>query len=359
MSRRESGRLRGKPRTRRAKTGEQEAVSQQTLQQGFPAVAVSRDALARLRRQDLLVLAQREGLKGRSRLKKKGLIQALEALLKRRAPQTEAPPPPSSPDWENAPLPEAYGDDRLVLMPIDPYWVHAYWEMRPQSLPQPLSGTDQESGEARGILRVYDVTFIDFDGTNAHSSFDIEITPRARNWYINLWNPGKTLCAELGLLHRDGTFSPLARSNMIQTSRAWTSRDREEQWLRVEGKGGFLIPGQGVSSHGAVGPAPRVGPPPSFSSRSRAALERSSPARFQPGPQERPPEPGIESAESLLHPKEAVQAEEYRCFLESARRMRIVGRDDTTLPMLKPPPVQHAGGLPEIGLSSLEFVMKG
>jgi hypothetical protein len=247
-------------------------------------------------------------------------------------------------------------------MPIDPYWVYAYWEMSPQSAPRPLSGTEKENAEARHILRVSDVTFIDFDGTNAHNSFDIEITLQARNWYINLWSPDKSLCAELGLLHRDGTFFPLVRSNVIQIPPAWASPNMEEHWLRVGRKD--LTPGQDVSSHEAIDSAPRVGPPPPPLSRS-AGLERSSLEGFQPNAQERSPDPGIEAAETLPHPKEAVQAEEYRRFLESSRRMRILGGNEPALPMAWSPSVDHSGGLPEpggapeIGLSSKELVKEG
>jgi len=354
MAQEKSGRAWGKPRTRRANSAETVAVSQQTPRQGPPSFPVSLHALARLRRQDLLILAQREGLRGRSRLSKKDLAQALKTLLKRRTRQTEGPPLPSFPDRENAPLPETYGKDRLVLMPIDPYWVHAYWEFSSQSAPQSLRGTEMETGEARSILRVYDVTFIEFDGTNAHSSFDIAIKLQARNWYINLGSPDKTLCAELGLLRPDGTFFPQVRSNIIHIPPAWASPIMEERWVQAGGED--LTRGHEIPSHGRVDPSPRVGPPPPTSPPSGPALEESSPERFRPGAQERSPGPEIDSAETLLHPQEAIQAEEYRHFLESSRRRRIVGRDEPALPMLWPSSLEQSGGVPEIGLSSSELV---
>jgi len=41
-------------------------------------------------------------------------------------------------------------------------------------------------GGARWVLRSYDVSFINFDGTNAHRFFDTGVDLDARNWYLNL-----------------------------------------------------------------------------------------------------------------------------------------------------------------------------
>src|SRR5207244_10632149 len=61
--------------------------------------------------------------------------------------------------------------------------------------------------EAEGaveVLRVYDVTFIDFTGDNAWASVDIEPTPGVESWYINVWKPAASYCAELRSGERRG-----------------------------------------------------------------------------------------------------------------------------------------------------------
>src|SRR5262245_60048707 len=41
-------------------------------------------------------------------------------------------------DREHGSLPRGYGHDRIVALPRDPWWVHAYWEISPTSRVQAL-----------------------------------------------------------------------------------------------------------------------------------------------------------------------------------------------------------------------------
>lgn len=334
MPRKDSGHAPGKTRTRTAKRAAGRAVAKRTGRSISPPSADSLDTLARLTRRVLLDLARREGLRGRSRLKKEELVRALGTLLKLPVPEMQAPGSAGLSDWESVPLPDAYGKDRLVLMSIDPYWVHAYWEIAPRRAPKPPRSADTETGQPSWILRVYDVTFIDFDGTNAHSSFDIRITPEARNWYINLWSAGKSLCAELGLLHPDGTFSSLVRSNVIQTPPAWVSPDTEERWVRVEWEQTRHLPVQAPGASETVAPVPR------------------------PGPQEPSGGPGTGAREVPRRSQESLRAEEYRRFLEEGRRLKILMRDAASPPPTTPAPMAEPGRGFDTGLSSLEVEKK-
>ena len=86
---------------------------------------------------------------------------------------------------------------------------------------------------ARAILRMYDISLIHFDGTNAHQVFDIDIGLEARGWYIPIWTADKSYCADVGFLARTGRFQPISRSNIIHTPRATPSSRTDEQWMRV------------------------------------------------------------------------------------------------------------------------------
>ena len=86
---------------------------------------------------------------------------------------------------------------------------------------------------ARAILRMYDISLIHFDGTNAHQVFDIDIGLEARGWYIPIWTADKSYCADVGFLARTGRFHPISRSNVIHTPRATPSSRTDEQWMRV------------------------------------------------------------------------------------------------------------------------------
>lgn len=125
-------------------------------------------------------------------------------------------------------LPAGYGEDRLVLMPRDPYWIFAYWEVTPATVEK----VKEASGGVRLHLRLYDVTNIIFNGQNAWKSLDTEVT--GDNWYLNVPDADCTYLAELGYFDRQGNFVPLIRSNAVRTPRDRPSDARDEEWLAVD-----------------------------------------------------------------------------------------------------------------------------
>jgi hypothetical protein len=130
-------------------------------------------------------------------------------------------------------LPDRYGRTEVVLLVVHPLLVFAYWEATPESSRQAHEIMGPEMDGARAVLRMYDITLIHFDGTNAHHVFDINVGLEARGWYIPLWTAEKSYCADLGFLARTGRFHTIARSNVIQTPRAMPSGRTDEQWMRV------------------------------------------------------------------------------------------------------------------------------
>jgi len=109
-------------------------------------------------------------------------------------------------------LPDAYGDNRIALLPRDPRWLYAYWDM-----------TNQHKDEARRrggrnlMLRLYDVTDIEFDGSNAHGTWEHEVHELARNRYLEVPVAGRQYCLELGYLGERGEWLVLGRSNSVAT----------------------------------------------------------------------------------------------------------------------------------------------
>ena len=129
--------------------------------------------------------------------------------------------------------PDYYGRTETVLMVVHPFLLFAYWEVTPESCRQAHETMGPEIDGARAILRMYDISLIHFDGTNAHQVFDIDIGLEARGWYILIWTADKSYCADLGFLARTGRFHPISRSNIIHTPRATPSTRTDEQWMRV------------------------------------------------------------------------------------------------------------------------------
>ncbi len=131
-------------------------------------------------------------------------------------------------------LPGGYGRDRIVLQIRDPWWLHAYWEV----VGPTFERLKRELGEAFNgcsmVLRVYDVSHIVFDGSNAHRFFDTEVGFQANSWYVDTAGPGRSWCADIGLRLADGRFITIARSNTVYTPLAGPSWITDEEWMIPE-----------------------------------------------------------------------------------------------------------------------------
>lgn len=114
--------------------------------------------------------------------------------------------------------------NKLILLTVDPYQIHAYWEVAPDKL---ADAVHQAEEGARAILRFYDVA-------NTGSWFDVEVQPESRNWYVRLWAPGRSYYAELGFRSVDRQFVAMVKSNVVHLPRAWPVVAVEEQFVRVE-----------------------------------------------------------------------------------------------------------------------------
>jgi len=220
-------------------------------------------------KQELLRLARKAKIEGRSGLDKEGLVDAL-MRASRRKPATKprkrpakpvpkgrrgrpkksvrpvSPPapvepvvvsPPAEPPPEPPPsvpeLPDVYHQDQITLMVRDPYWAHAYWEITSESYRRAADTLGDEAADAATILRVYDITGVDFDGSNATRSWDVDVRG-ANNWYLDLGEPDHVYCVEIGLRSASGRFVAIGRSNIARTPRDRVSDVIDEQWMSRE-----------------------------------------------------------------------------------------------------------------------------
>jgi len=132
-------------------------------------------------------------------------------------------------------FPRSYGETRVVLLVRDPWWLHAYWEVTPQKENEMRRRLGEDLyNRSKTILRVYDVTDIIFDGTNAHSYFDIEIKGGADNWYIDVERPNRSWCVDIGILTPEEKFHLFSRSNTVRTPRFGMSEITDEEWMSEE-----------------------------------------------------------------------------------------------------------------------------
>ncbi len=139
------------------------------------------------------------------------------------------PPAPSF----NGTLPAGYGETRIVLLPIDPYLVHLYWEVSGSGTAFVKALVEVGALRSQAILRFHDVTAMPVGGVRAEGSFDVEVDIESRNWYVRLLSPEKSYVVDLGFRGRDGSFHRIARSNRGETPRAWPCAEAGQQRMRV------------------------------------------------------------------------------------------------------------------------------
>lgn len=134
---------------------------------------------------------------------------------------------PEYPVDETRELPPGYGDTKILAMTRDPYWAFVYWEINHEKRRE-LGMLQQH--QLRMVLRVHDVSGIDFNGNNANKSFDIDVNDYTNNWYIQVPEPNRSYCVDLGVFDEKGNFILIARSNIFSTPRDTVSDQFDEEW---------------------------------------------------------------------------------------------------------------------------------
>ncbi len=128
-------------------------------------------------------------------------------------------------------LPAGYGKDIIVLQVRDPWWLHAYWEILGATFEKFQKQLGGLFNSAKKVLRVYDVSFISFNGRNAHRFFDVEVSSDTNNWYIDTGGPGRSWCMDYGIKLADGRFITIVRSNVVTTPLDGPSWITDEEWM--------------------------------------------------------------------------------------------------------------------------------
>ena len=126
-------------------------------------------------------------------------------------------------------LPASYNDNRIVLLARDPHGVHAYWDFNGDCWTQAQNQRNAEDDTL--VLRIFDVTYIEFTGANSWSSTDVELTPFTTSWHVTVPRADAAYCAEIGYRSHSGRFVSLGRSNVAITPRDEVSPSTTVRWL--------------------------------------------------------------------------------------------------------------------------------
>jgi len=123
--------------------------------------------------------------------------------------------------------------NRLTLLEVDPWRVHAYWHVAEADLAAARGRLPGGGRDAVLVLRFTDLSPRAEGTAQPHERFDIEVREARNNWYVGLWRDAKHYAAELGLRARDGEFVALARSNEVATPRGRPAPELEFRQLEV------------------------------------------------------------------------------------------------------------------------------
>ena len=139
--------------------------------------------------------------------------------------------------WEigsQYPFPPA--TEHITLSMIEPGRGYIQWHIREESVQRLQAEQGDAFHGSNLVIRVYDVTDVEFNGFNAHSFFDIEVHSLHANYYLNLAHLERYYMAEIGFRLQNNSFHALARSNLRFFDRARSSGNMQVGGLFV-GKG--------------------------------------------------------------------------------------------------------------------------
>jgi len=112
---------------------------------------------------------------------------------------------------------------------------------------------------------VYELSGPRFTGRAIRGSFDISLTPEARDWYVEVGRAAAWWCLALGRLGPDGRFETIVRSNTVETPADRPSDEIDGAWgLLGEAFAAHYQPSSGEGSSPGV---PSTGSPQGRSGR--------------------------------------------------------------------------------------------
>lgn len=130
----------------------------------------------------------------------------------------------ASVDEELGDLPKGYEESRIVLMPREPQWAYAYWD---------IAKEDQEKllrlGGQQLALRLYDVT----DMNSPHNVQEYLCEELTGEWDLPIPVSDRDYMVEIGYRCGDGRWLILARSTPVRIPPVYPSEWIEETFITV------------------------------------------------------------------------------------------------------------------------------
>ena len=140
-------------------------------------------------------------------------------------------------------LPDSYGDHRLIFIARDPQWAFCFWEIDSEKMEQRLKEFGESSMSDRWKLRVYTHQPGKSEIGELVSDSDIDLS--SGKIYLELFPPGSTFIAELGIMDNQNNFCNVLTSNSIDLPPDSPSENYEEIWTQGENiQEAFIYPAE-------------------------------------------------------------------------------------------------------------------
>jgi uncharacterized protein len=132
-------------------------------------------------------------------------------------------------DHDLGEIPGGYAESKIVLLPRDPQWAYAYWDITTEHK-QDL----RAQGGQQLALRLYDVTNINMGVQSPHSIQEYPLDEMAREWYLSIPVSDREYLLDIGFRCADGRWLVLARSAEIRIPPVYPSDWVEDHFLTID-----------------------------------------------------------------------------------------------------------------------------
>jgi uncharacterized protein len=128
-------------------------------------------------------------------------------------------------------IPGGYAESKIVLLPRDPQWAYAYWDITAEHKQELRS----QGGQSLA-LRLYDVTDINMASQSPHSIQEYPLDEMAREWYLSIPVSDREYLLDIGYRCADGRWLVLARSAEIRIPPVYPSDWIEDHFVTIDWK---------------------------------------------------------------------------------------------------------------------------
>lgn len=116
-------------------------------------------------------------------------------------------------------FPKSLNQEGVIFLAVNPHLGFIQWHINEKSITNLKGRLGNAFDGAQMVIRVYDVTKIEFNGFNARKQFDIDIGNISGCYYLNIDQSESSMMAEIGFRLIDNRFFSCSRSNTMYFDR--------------------------------------------------------------------------------------------------------------------------------------------